>query len=674
MSKELTYKLNKPFKIIYRYRNDNRKFQYNYYIFLGNVPNNIRRIIIKIKNLNLIDSLLELSQDEINILEEYYDIYWYENLFLIEHINHTRQIFKSMNQKEKVIKKMSQEWVDKHLNTSKKTNLIYSYSGKLKIDRLKKQFIDEKIQSGGAEDDTDEDNIVEDTESEESEEPEEPEEPVQEPEPEESEQVEDFNVNELEEMHLINEDIDLEADKTKKKLDQLLEEDVNKSKIRKEKNIIFDQVNDTNNYNANIYDIFDKTYIYSQFIYSDDTILNMKKKICITIEKNKKFESTTPYFIPSRIYTWTNYTYNETTVQNNIKKSELMLGRNWLRQNSLLQVDIIPLDNFHDYEILKGHIGIIKESMNRYGSRIHTEDTSHIILNDYIDYIPNNEIYFTDIYTELGKGYKPSTEIQKNLIDFYVKIYFTEALFDFTNIIDYLNGNYTNELKKIRQVITTIDNDLSLENQIMSYIENEYVNKENYEKYYKYNFITQTTTHVSLFLTKLNGIQLNIEKETTSVSLLKFDLHRIFENFTLSENYPYIQYQPPDAAGWHKFRTITPEYDRESIQSKWLESNPYGISFKIKVDIKGGAQNKYISVKLSEYGRLEYKTQWKEEDMATFEDINKTFQYIQDLIIKINEENTHFQIYIPNQLDFKFAFINNIQSFQLPIAKNSYKS
>ena len=39
-------------------------------------------------------------------------------------------------------------------------------------------------------------------------------------------------------MNLINEYIDLEADKTKKKLDQLLEEDVNKSKIRKEKNII----------------------------------------------------------------------------------------------------------------------------------------------------------------------------------------------------------------------------------------------------------------------------------------------------------------------------------------------------------------------------------------------------------------------------------------------------
>ena len=37
----------KPFKIIYKYRNNNRKFQYLYYIYLGNVSNNIKRILSK---------------------------------------------------------------------------------------------------------------------------------------------------------------------------------------------------------------------------------------------------------------------------------------------------------------------------------------------------------------------------------------------------------------------------------------------------------------------------------------------------------------------------------------------------------------------------------------------------------------------------------------------------
>ena len=66
MSKELTYKLNKPFKIIYRYRNDNRKFQYNYYIFLGNVPNNIRRIIIKIKTNSLSQNFIKILKNTYN--------------------------------------------------------------------------------------------------------------------------------------------------------------------------------------------------------------------------------------------------------------------------------------------------------------------------------------------------------------------------------------------------------------------------------------------------------------------------------------------------------------------------------------------------------------------------------------------------------------------------------
>jgi hypothetical protein len=36
----------------------------------------------------------------------------------------------------------------------------------------------------------------------------------------------------------------------------------------------------------------------------------------------------------------------------------------------------------------------------------------------------------------------------------------------------------------------------------MSYIEDEFDNEKSYKNYYKDNFITQTTTHVSLYLTK----------------------------------------------------------------------------------------------------------------------------------------------------------------------------
>jgi len=675
MSKELTQTLYKPFKIIYKYRNANRKFQYFYYIFLGNIPTSIKRIISKIIDLSLIDTLLELSPDEIILLEKYYDIYWYENLFLIDHVNKFKKMFNSNSEKTKqnnLIKKMGDEWIEKHIKTSKKSSLVYSYTGKIKIERLKKQVDDEKEinlnnLSGGKvkienklDDDLDDDEDQE-LESNDSEEPE------PESEPEEEKIGEDFDAAALEEMHLINEDIDKDAEKTKNQLDKILEEEANHAKARKQHNIEFDISNMNNNYSAEIADIIEKKVIYSQFIYPDDTILNMKKKICLTIEKNKSFESTMPYFMPARIYTWVEYVYNNFNgTSYNEVHDNIMLGRNWLKQNNLLPIDVVPLDNFHDYEVLKGNIGTIKEGMNRYGSRIHTEDNNHMILNDYGEYLYNNEIYFTDIYSELGSNYNPSPEILANIRDYYVKIYFTESATDFTQILEYLNKNKDVEFKKINQTITTINNDMALENTVMNYVEQEYSNKNDYADYYKDNFITQTTTHVSLYITNINNKAINLDKDIVVTSVLKFNLHRIFENFILSEKYPYIQYQPPDAAGWHKFYSISPEYDRDSIQSKWLETNPYGISFKIKVDIKGGSYNKYISVKLSEYGRLEYKTQWKEEDGATFDDINNTFHYIQDLIEKINQENDFFKIYVPQTADFKFAFINNIQSFQLP--------
>ena len=480
MSKELTQTLYKPFKIIYKYRNANRKFQYFYYIFLGNIPTSIKRIISKIIDMSLIDTLLELSPDEIILLEKYYDIYWYENLFLIDHVNKFKKMFNSNSEKTKqnnLIKKMGDEWIEKHIKTSKKSSLVYSYTGKIKIERLKKQVDDEKETNlnnltGGKvkienkldedlDDDEDQDQELElELESE----------PEQEP--EEEKIGEDFDAAALEEMHLINEDIDKDAEKTKNQLDKILEDEANHAKARKEHNIEFDTSNMNNNYSAEIADIIEKKVIYSQFIYPDDTILNMKKKICITIEKNKGFESTMPYFMPARIYTWVEYVYNNFNgTSYNEVHDNIMLGRNWLKQNNLLPIDVVPLDNFHDYEVLKGNIGTIKEGMNRYGSRIHTEDNNHMILNDYGEYLYNNEIYFTDIYTELGLNYNPSAEILANIRDYYVKIYFTESATDFTQILEYLNKNRDIEFKKINQTITTINNDFALENNVMNYVE-----------------------------------------------------------------------------------------------------------------------------------------------------------------------------------------------------------
>jgi hypothetical protein len=93
MNNEIITNLYKPFKIIYRYRNENRKIQYEYYIFLGNVPMAIRRILSKIKMLTFLETLIELSPDEVNILTKYYGDHWYECIFLSKHLKKSKKIF-----------------------------------------------------------------------------------------------------------------------------------------------------------------------------------------------------------------------------------------------------------------------------------------------------------------------------------------------------------------------------------------------------------------------------------------------------------------------------------------------------------------------------------------------------------------------------------------------------
>lgn len=126
MSKELTNALYKPFKIIYKYRNINRKFQYFYYLFLGNIPSSIKKIINKFIDLSFIDTLLELTIDDISILEKYYDVYWYENFFVIDHINKCKKIFNTNSEKTKqnsITKKLGEDWIEKHIKTTKKVVL-----------------------------------------------------------------------------------------------------------------------------------------------------------------------------------------------------------------------------------------------------------------------------------------------------------------------------------------------------------------------------------------------------------------------------------------------------------------------------------------------------------------------------------------------------------------------
>ena len=53
--------MNDPIKIIWKYKNDNRRTQYLVYIFIGNITKSIKKILDKIKDLNLYDTLIQLT-------------------------------------------------------------------------------------------------------------------------------------------------------------------------------------------------------------------------------------------------------------------------------------------------------------------------------------------------------------------------------------------------------------------------------------------------------------------------------------------------------------------------------------------------------------------------------------------------------------------------------------
>jgi hypothetical protein len=95
--------------------------------------------------------------------------------------------------------------------------------------------------------------------------------------------------------------------------------------------------------------------------------------------------------------------------------------------------------------------------------------------------------------------------------------------------------------------------------------------------------------------------------------------------------------------------------------AKWFENSPYGISFKILAH-----SNRYIAINLHESGRIEYKITWKEDDKATVDYTIKTYEYIRNLLKKINSENKKIKFVMPENSKFKYAFINSIQKFTIP--------
>lgn len=644
-----------PVKIIFRYKNNNGKYQHQIYIYIGSLTSSIINILKKIQKKNITDTLLDTEKSDINKLEKRYGRSWYRYFFNIYHIeNSFKNIEKTASIKNNIITKFGKDWFNEHIESFKPMDkqIFYNYGSVVREEILEAESTKKeqeleifktedyrtiksapviKDQLGGNPDiipgDTNKDGTVDFDEG------------------LSSDVVLDDEELDLENIEKLYEDTD--EDKDIKKTSDLIKKALDDDSVFKksEKGLInFDISKDDKMYDEQLKDSYHKHYVTSQYIYKSDTISTIKNKICCSIKNNPKFGNNA-YIVPSRQYLYSEYKFEGET-------DKIMIGQKWVKRSELLNIDIVPNRRLRYYEDLHENMRLLRDNMKRYGSKIKWEDNDNYILYDYDGYYINNEIYMIDLYNELGLNYSVKEEKLTNLIDVYIKVYFKKINSDNVKyIIDFLNGKTKVEEDKISVIYNTINNDLILENEIMNNVEKIRGTSE-YKKLFKESYIIQSVVHT----------RLKNDKKTD-----KIDMFRIFNEFDVTKEYPFVQYHTPDG-------NIVFKYDKEEIlkfsQSKkntnvmfkWFESAPYGLSFKIKMEESG----EITQIKLSENGRLEYKTSWKEEKMATIKDVMKTYKYAKQLVKKINDEDNKTFFEIPEDHEFKFAFINSIQKFILP--------
>ena len=645
--------MNDPIKIIHKFKNDNRRIQYHQYIFVGSlVKDDLLKVLYLIKNKTFFQSLISLSKRQLKILEDNYGIYWYKKIFVSYHLKfQIKGILKNNSQKKNIISTRGKEYFVKHIESySKKlSQTIFSYSAnyyndllvkkKIKTLTRKKQmdfttYNTSKDQYGGEMDEMIE-KIMDDQDKEDEDLMIDVDEEI----------ADEFDIDELTKLY---DESMKEDDKIVKETSKLISDAIKDKSWEKKKSDMlytYDKTNDLASLDMDLKDLYMKKYITDNYIFKDDNIKNIRNKVSVSIPLNPKYGEEAK-LLPSLQYFWSNYQVGK-------KKDSIMIGQKWVRRNELLKIDVEPNTNLKVYENLRNNLSYLRDS---FGYKIKREDDETTILRSYDDYITNNEIFMIDLYNELGTNYSVFSEARKNLYEVYINIYFPTITFErLQQILLFLEGKDSNEIIHVKNRFSSILNDTKLEKEIYTEVEKAKLEIDKYSKYFEENYIIQSIIHINM----------NDERNVTgTVSKSLFNLYRIFDNFIVNENYPFVLFQTPDGQLTYKLHMKNNKIENNKNLSKWFESAPYGITFKCKIDYKG--EEKFISVELKESGRIEYKITWKEPEKATVSDISNSYNNIRDLIKKINSETKKVQLIIPENDRFKYAFINTIQKFSIP--------
>merc|ERR1711998_67371 len=110
--------MDNPIKLIYKYKNLNKRIQYQLFIFVGFLINeDVKKTLLKIERLNFFDTLMKISKNELKLLEETYGDNWFLKIFITENVKQSINLIdKSPQKKKEIINKFGKEWFEKNIN------------------------------------------------------------------------------------------------------------------------------------------------------------------------------------------------------------------------------------------------------------------------------------------------------------------------------------------------------------------------------------------------------------------------------------------------------------------------------------------------------------------------------------------------------------------------------
>lgn len=694
--------MNNPYKILYKVKNKLGKYHYFIYVFVGNVPQEIKNILLKIQNLSLSETFKSINKIEFNEMKDFYGINWFYFFFNKYHIN------KFLNSNRSIIEEFEKKFNIKF--DVKKINFIHKFTYGFQVERkniihekltkktLKENINDvvkDKIFQSLDNDDINDIMIGGKEEQQETEEPEEIEDDfnaflnnkpndlkadesvnfVEEDEQETNENQ--INQEQQEQQEEQQEDSEAVLNslnteiKNNKKLDSL----VSKKEIKDNlKYVDFDDSKDSDYYNDELYNCFEKKYVFNQYIKDSDTITELKEKLFFTIKNNKIF-GVYNNIEPSRIYLWSEYLYNG-------KYQPYQIEKEIIKDNKLLNFPIEPV-NIYSYYNLTDEIKKVYGDLMILGlNRVIIKDKRDYILLDRKEYIDNNEIFMIDVYNEIGINTALTIQpVQiQNLFKTFITLYFDKISYlEINDILAYIanaesikSTQYTDEM--VNREHELIKNHYTLN--YSSYIMKSQIDNIMSSEYNKNGEMVRNIIK-SMCMTRVQ-IKVDLISNLT-MSSNNIDIYTIFNELNGNSKYLFIQYTKLNGTTLFKFSEsalknyLNKEFKGASQNNlsqviKWFDISQPGLTFKYQYDINRRPLHVYID----NFGRLSFDIYENCENNLIYSKLNSYFDVIKNIVYDLNKTGIVFQFRIPDYSDFKIKFINSIKTFKLDGKKINY--